>query len=272
MPPSSPDGPGSTGQTGSLILVVEDDLRTLRLERFILEEEGFEVKEAVSGEEALEALEEGGTALVLLDLALPGIDGFTTCQRIRETSQVPIIIVTADDRDQDKVRGLELGADDYITKPFSTTELTARVKAVLRRFDFTAIANVRSTAAKGPGELGEAAPDVSSGEAGTGRTPSLAGEQADLSIYEGTVRLVVGTTGCIRKIIHFVDDLRQHSQFHLIRLVANQRREGMDILLRMREPIQLRSALLQMEDVSRVDEPSEPSTQAEERLLYVSLG
>ena len=125
----------SKGHNGGLILVVEDDLRTPRLERFVLEEEGFTVREAKSGEEALQALDEGTTALVLLDIGLPGIDGFTTCRRIRKASQVPIIIVTAEDRDEDKVYGLEMWADDYVTKPFSTTELAARVKAVLRRYD-----------------------------------------------------------------------------------------------------------------------------------------
>ncbi len=122
--------------TGASILVVEDDSGTLRLERFVLEEAGFEVQEAKSGEEALEALNEYGAALVLLDIGLPGMDGFTACRRIRESHQIPIIIVSAENKSEHIVRGLSLGADDYVTKPFSTTELAARVKAVLRRYNF----------------------------------------------------------------------------------------------------------------------------------------
>ena len=104
--------------------------------KFVLQEEGFDVAEAGSGEEALEELAAGQTSLVLLDIGLPGMDGFATCQRIREFSRVPIIMVTAEDKDDDKVRGLELGADDYVIKPFSTNELAARVKAVVRRFEW----------------------------------------------------------------------------------------------------------------------------------------
>ena len=134
MPDGGSDELNEKGSNEGFILVVEDDARTLRLERFVLEEEGFTVVQAGSGEEALDILADGKPTLVMLDIGLPGIDGFTTCQRIRESSQVPIIMVTAIDRDEDKVRGLESGADDYVTKPFSTTELAARVKAVIRRY------------------------------------------------------------------------------------------------------------------------------------------
>lgn len=100
-----------------------------------MEEEGFPVETVGSGEEALAIFDTISPVLVLLDVNMPGIDGFTTCQRIREISQVPIIMVTVENRDEDKVRGLELGADDYVTKPFAIAELAARVKAVLRRYD-----------------------------------------------------------------------------------------------------------------------------------------
>ncbi len=117
----------------SSVLLVEDDPRVLRLEQMVLEKEGFSVVGVGSGEEALEMLAEITPSLIVLDLGLPGIDGFTACSRIREFSQVSIIMVTGKDFNEDKVRGLDLGADDYITKPFSPNELAARVKAALRR-------------------------------------------------------------------------------------------------------------------------------------------
>ena len=117
----------------SCVLLVEDDPRVLRLERMVMEKEGFSVVVAESGEEALEMLAEITPSLIVLDIGLPGIDGFTACSRIREFSQISIIMVTGKDFNEDKVRGLDLGADDYITKPFSPGELAARVKAALRR-------------------------------------------------------------------------------------------------------------------------------------------
>ena len=115
------------------ILIVEDDPQILRLLQFVLGKEGFDVTITESGEEALEALNESIPSLVLLDNRLPGMDGFTTCQHIREFSQVPIIMVTVMDDLHDKMHGIELGADFYITKPFLPSELVARVKAVSRR-------------------------------------------------------------------------------------------------------------------------------------------
>jgi len=115
------------------ILIVEDDPRVLRLEQLVLEKEGHAIIAASTGEEALEMLAEVSPSLVVLDIGLPGIDGFATCQRIREFSQVSIIMVTSRDFNEDKVRGLEIGADDYITKPFSPNEFAARIKAALRR-------------------------------------------------------------------------------------------------------------------------------------------
>ena len=115
------------------ILVVDDEPRYLRLIEFNLESDGYEVASASTGEEALTVAAREHFDLVILDLMLPGIDGFKTCERIREFSTVPIIMLTARGRDEDKVRGLRLGADDYVTKPFSAEELLARVAAVLRR-------------------------------------------------------------------------------------------------------------------------------------------
>ena len=115
------------------VLVVEDDPRVLRLEQLVLEKEGYTVVTAGNGEEALDTLAEISPSLILLDIGLPGMDGFTVCRRVREFSQVSIVMVTARDFNEDKVNGLEIGADDYITKPFSPNEMAARVKAALRR-------------------------------------------------------------------------------------------------------------------------------------------
>ena len=117
----------------SLILVVDDDIRMLRMMKRMLELEGFEVLTANCGEAALKAFERDTPALVLLDIMMPDMDGYIVCRRIREFSQVPIIMVTARGDDKEKVEGLNLGADDYVTKPFSASELAARVRAVLRR-------------------------------------------------------------------------------------------------------------------------------------------
>ncbi|GCE49672.1 two-component system KDP operon response regulator KdpE [Thermosporothrix hazakensis] len=115
------------------ILVADDDPQLLRLVSRNLEFEGYDVLAASDGQQALEQIEKHAPALVLLDVMMPRLDGFTVCQRVREFSSVPIIIVTARGQDQEKVKGLDLGADDYLTKPFSVDELLARVRAVLRR-------------------------------------------------------------------------------------------------------------------------------------------
>jgi len=256
---------GDSGEVSELtsnmgvILVVEDDVRTLRLERFVLEEEGFTVMEANSGEEALEALAQARPTLVLLDIGLPGMDGFTTCEHIRESSQVPIIIVTAEDRDEDKVRGLGVGADDYVTKPFSTTELAARVKAVIRRSGM-----VVETIGPGSQPPPPETPDQP--------VVRPVVEPIDKEAFEGTVRLAVKPTGSIRQMIHFVDELRKSQEFHLLRMVADQNREGMDIWLRLRGPMPLKQTLLAMEGVFKVEIPAEAETDPEEQLLRVSLG
>src|SRR5437763_3724046 len=125
------------------IVAADDDPQLLRLVTRNLQFEGYEVIPASNGQQALEQIEEHVPDLVLLDVMMPKMDGFTVCQRVREFSSVPIIIVTARGQDQDKVRGLDLGADDYLTKPFSVEELLARVRAVLRRTEFTAKENAQ---------------------------------------------------------------------------------------------------------------------------------
>ena len=115
------------------VLVVDDDVRMLRMITRILELEGYRVLKAIDGQAALEVLDEETPDLVLLDIMLPGMDGYALCRCIRQFSPVPIVMVTAKGNDEEKVRGLDAGADDYVTKPFSANELGARVRAVLRR-------------------------------------------------------------------------------------------------------------------------------------------
>ena len=286
------------GQKVNIILAVEDDKRTSGLE-LALEEEGYSVACAGSGEEALKMLSAIAPSLVLLDIALPQMDGFCTFQKIRETSQVPIIMVAAEDRDEDMVRGLEMGADDYITRPFSTNVLAARVKAVLRRTnDSQSKTVVASPGAPGPGVSFPKNPEetvVSSAEEaladaggrfeaksknsrdgyvdsanGVGPSPTASEEN-----YEGAVKLVVETTGTIKNMVQFVDSLRENPQFHLLRMISNARRDGMDVWIRLRSPEPLRTTLLATAGVSKVKavESSEfdPETGAEMPILKVSL-
>jgi two-component system OmpR family response regulator len=115
------------------VLVVEDEQNIASLITLYLANEGFEVARVADGSEALEAIKRLSPALIVLDVMLPGLDGFEVCRRVRAVSRVPIIMLTARDQEVDRIVGLELGADDYVTKPFSPRELVARVKAVLRR-------------------------------------------------------------------------------------------------------------------------------------------
>lgn len=118
---------------GKKILVVDDEKPIADILKFNLEKEGFEIVMAHDGDEAIEKATEEQPDMVLLDIMLPGKDGLEVCREIRKSSEMPIIMLTAKDSEIDKVLGLELGADDYVTKPFSTRELLARVKANLRR-------------------------------------------------------------------------------------------------------------------------------------------
>mgnify|MGYP003363032937 FL=1 len=115
------------------ILVVDDEERIVRMIRLNLEHDGFTVIEANNGMQAINQVREKLPNLVILDVMMPGIDGYETLSLIRETSQVPVIMLTAKSEEEDRIYGLELGADDYITKPFSPRELVSRIKAVLRR-------------------------------------------------------------------------------------------------------------------------------------------
>ncbi len=116
-----------------LILIVDDEKRMVRFIRLNLEQDGFKVTSAFNGIEALEQIRKNLPDLVLLDVMMPDIDGFEVLRKIRQASNVPVIMLTAKGEEEDRIRGLELGADDYITKPFSPREMVSRVKAVLRR-------------------------------------------------------------------------------------------------------------------------------------------
>jgi len=118
------------------ILVIEDEEHLIELLRRKLQGEGYQVLAALDGVQGLQLFHKHEPSIVLLDLMMPRMDGWETCRRIRELSDVPIIMLTALGQDLDKVRGLELGADDYITKPFSLMELSARIRAALRRYKY----------------------------------------------------------------------------------------------------------------------------------------
>jgi DNA-binding response OmpR family regulator len=116
------------------ILVVDDEQHIVELAQLYLEQAGYRVASAADGQQALTSARHRRPALVVLDLMLPGIDGWEVCRRLRAESDVPIIMLTARSDDVDRIVGLELGADDYVTKPFNPRELVARVRAVLRRY------------------------------------------------------------------------------------------------------------------------------------------
>ncbi len=122
--------------SNELVLVVDDERTLVKALSFNLEKEGFRVEQAYNGEEALQKVFDLKPDLVVLDLMLPELDGFEVCRRIRKKIDIPIIMLTARSEDIDKVLGLELGADDYLTKPFNSRELVARIKAILRRSVF----------------------------------------------------------------------------------------------------------------------------------------
>lgn len=130
---SLPSGKGGDAGPERTVLVVDDDPKIVALLRAYLEREGFRVVPALDGARALEAFSRHRPELVVLDLMLPEVDGMTVCRQIRQISSVPILMLTARVDEGDKVAGLHLGADDYVTKPFSPRELLARIRAILRR-------------------------------------------------------------------------------------------------------------------------------------------
>ena len=119
------------------ILAVDDDLVVLKFLRANLQAEGYDVLTALDGAEALQVIEKESPDLIILDIMMPEMDGFEVCYRLREWSQVPIIMLSARDDEEDKVKSLDLGADDYLTKPFGVKEFLARIRSVLRRVEAT---------------------------------------------------------------------------------------------------------------------------------------
>ncbi len=135
------------------ILIVDDEKLLVKGIKFNLEQDGYETETAYDGEEALKLARDKSISLIILDLMIPKIDGLTVCQKVREFSTVPIIMLTAKTEDMDKILGLEYGADDYLTKPFNILELKARIKAILRRSASSAPAPGKNTVSAGGIEL-----------------------------------------------------------------------------------------------------------------------
>jgi len=135
------------------ILVVDDELRIIKLLRANLETRGYEVLAAMDGAEALQTIEIELPDLVILDIMMPKIDGFEVCRQLREWSQIPIIMLSARGDESDKVKCLDLGADDYLTKPFGASELIARVRAVMRRTEAAATIPTRPSFTSGDLEI-----------------------------------------------------------------------------------------------------------------------
>ncbi|MET0558532.1 MAG: response regulator transcription factor [Solirubrobacterales bacterium] len=155
------------------VLVVEDEQAIADLVRAYLRREGFDVVWARSGEQALEELGRHPVRFVVLDIGLPGIDGFEVCRRLRARTAVPILILSARDEEVDRVAGLEAGADDYVVKPFSPRELVARVKAILRR-----AGGGGRAAAEGPLSVGDVELDPAA------RSVRVGGEPVELTARE----------------------------------------------------------------------------------------
>jgi two-component system response regulator VicR len=122
-----------TAMKRKCILIVDDEVSILRYVSACLRKEGYYIVTANNGEEGLRKAEEGNFVLVILDIMMPKMDGFEVCRRLREWSEVPVIMLSARGDESDKVKCLDMGADDYVTKPFSALELTARIRAKLRR-------------------------------------------------------------------------------------------------------------------------------------------
>jgi DNA-binding response OmpR family regulator len=165
-------------------MIADDDLQLLDLVTLNLELEGYSVLRTSDGRQALERIERHNPDLVLLDVMMPRMSGFAVCHRVRECSTVPIIIITARGQEQDKIRGLELGADDYLVKPFSVGELLARVRSVLRRAQLTT--GELAPAGQSPLILGELAIDFGQ------RLVTMAGRKAVLTPTEYRILAYLG--------------------------------------------------------------------------------
>jgi len=168
------------------ILVVDDDPQIRRVMRVTLTAQGYEVDDARSGDEALEKLRERQSDLVLLDMNMPGLSGIETCRLIRADSEIGIIMLTVRDGEADKVEALDAGADDYVTKPFRTPELLARIRAALRRSPSARAAEIRNLAL-GPIEVDFEARRVQSGDRRVRLTPKELDVVRYLALHAGKV-------------------------------------------------------------------------------------
>ena len=157
----------------SRLLMIDDDEKLVGLTREYLESHGFEVAAAYDGHAGVEAVISSEPALVILDLMLPGIDGLEVCRRVRQSSRVPILMLTAKGDETERIVGLEIGADDYLPKPFNPRELLARIRAILRRSDDDETVAVSSVVRVGPLVV-----DIGS------RAVSVRGQQVDLTTAE----------------------------------------------------------------------------------------
>ncbi|MTI68739.1 MAG: response regulator transcription factor [Firmicutes bacterium] len=167
---------------GSKVLIVDDEALLVKGLKYSLDQDGYEIDAAYDGNEALDRINNNEYDLIVLDLMLPGIDGLEVCQKVRETSQVPIIMLTAKGEDMNKILGLEYGADDYLTKPFNILELKARIKAILRR------SNQKET------KIGEQVIQVEDFTINTlGRKVSVGGKEINLTAKEFDLLLLLAT-------------------------------------------------------------------------------
>ncbi len=169
------------------ILVVDDEVSIIRFVSARLRKEGYEIITASNGEEALLRAEEENPTLVLLDIMMPKMDGFEVCRRLREWSEVPIIMLSAKGEESDKVKCLDLGADDYVTKPFGGEELLARVRAVLRRAEVTGAVSDRPPFTSGDLKISFAQRQVTVAGREVKLTPTEFGLLQELTLNAGKV-------------------------------------------------------------------------------------
>jgi two-component system KDP operon response regulator KdpE len=169
------------------ILVVDDEVSIIRFVSAHLRKEGYEIITASNGEEALLRVEEENPTLVLLDIMMPKMDGFEVCRRLREWSQVPIIMLSVKGEESDKVKCLDLGADDYVTKPFGREELLARVRAVLRRAEVAGAVSDRPPFASGDLKISFAQRQVTVAGRDVKLTPTEFGLLQELTLNAGKI-------------------------------------------------------------------------------------
>lgn len=237
------DGEADIHTQRELVLVVEDHIPTQRLERLVLESEGHRVKVTNRGEDALRIITESSPSLILLDVGLPGKDGFTTCRRVREFSQIPIIMVTGRDSTDDQVKALHAGADDFLSKAFLSRELPARVQTLL---------------------------ELSRSRKHTTNTTDRVDEVADLEeLYQGDIPVVAQVTGSMRRLVEFSGELRDRMDLRLLRFEAHGSRAS--ILLALRVPLALKKVLLEMTSVERLGSRADQNVEAGQETILVYL-